>query len=97
MKSEELLDKFYNLLKKQAGEIHEDYQCYVLSEEMAELNKELMKKLRNRERRSAIVEEMAHVHISLYMLQRKMGISNIYIEAEIENKIAQLEYDKGQL
>ncbi len=66
----------------------------LLSEEMSELNKEIMKFKRFwraepgyfAERKDAIVEEMAHVYICMEAMKRLIGIHDIDIQEKIWEK-----------
>lgn len=80
--------------------------CYtenaeLLSEEMSELNKELMKHIRNRKKcrvkhegilkivaedKPGITEEMAHVYICMEAVKDILGIKNSEIQAYINAK-----------
>ena len=58
-------------------------QDLILIEEMSELTKELLKKRRSKDNYSNIVEEMAHVYISLEVVKRLFGIGDDEINYEV--------------
>ena len=61
---DELLDKY-----------GEEQQSIILIEEMSELTKELVKNMRGKDNYYSLVEEMAHVLLSLNVVARALGIS----------------------
>lgn len=63
-----------------------DIQKVILIEEMSELTKELSKKMRGKANRAHIIEEMAHVLISLSATARDLNINEADIEKELSKK-----------
>lgn len=68
-------------------------QNLILIEEMSELTKELLKKRRiliGNDNREQIIEEMAHVYISLDVVRTILGISDDEINHQVELKESKL-------
>lgn len=61
-------------------------QDLILIEEMSELTKELLKKRRGKDNREQIIEEMAHVYISLNVVKNILNITDNEINNQIELK-----------
>ena len=93
--SEEHLDKLYS----EIGYTFSENAC-VLSEELSELNKELMKLCRHRhsattytqildaiqEYKPHVIEEMAHVYICMEAIKKILYIDDMDIQKEIDEK-----------
>jgi hypothetical protein len=92
MLSNEELEKFYKLFKK----VEPNYQKIVLIEELSETIKELTKSLRNKERYDLLIEELTHVQISLFMLQRTLNIQDSEFQKELNKKIINFKNDYGR-
>ena len=87
-----LTEEFTERLYKKAIEEHGAFlQTVVAIEEMAELQKELSKAIRNDENIGHIAEEIADVEIMLSQIKIIYGISEAEVNAHKEYKLRRLE------
>ena len=67
------------------------HQTYVASEELGELNQQLMKELRGIGNHEHLVEEMADVYICLIQIREMYNIKEEELQNEINEKLKRLE------
>ena len=65
-----------------------DSQSHVLLEEMAELQKEILKNRRGADNRSSIIAEMADVYIMLNQMIELLDISYVELNLHVRNKLS---------
>lgn len=77
----------FHLVSKSVNNFNPEIQDLILTEEMSELTKELLKRRRDKDNLDCIKEEMSHVLTSLLVVKTIFGISDEDIEEEAKKKL----------
>lgn len=79
------------VIDKMLDKYGKEKQSVILIEEMSELTKELVKNIRGKDNYDCLVEEMAHVMLSLSVVARVLDISNSCLRHELHKKFLDMD------